>query len=98
MFSKKGKVKTPVTYNDYINSLELVRKKLGDKTVDGIATIIRDAATHSSTHWTVMKTDSGKLRYKCSACGHVTTVPTRCCTQCGASKLDAKGNVKKICE
>jgi hypothetical protein len=84
------------TYSDCIAAIEMFRKEMSDKVADRLIGIVQKAQAQTQTHWAVVKTDAGKLRYKCSTCGHVTTVPTRCCTECGSNKLDANGVVSKI--
>lgn len=98
MFGKKKFTCTRAVpnYNDCLAAIEAFRKDMGDNVADRLEGIVRKAQAQTQTHWAVIKNDAGKIRYKCSACGHITTVPTRCCTECGANKLDANGTVSKI--
>lgn len=98
MFGRKKFICTRAVpnYNDCIDAVNTFRKNMGDNVADRLIDIVKKTQAQNKTYWAVVKTDAGKLRYKCSACGHVTTVPTRCCTECGANKIGDDGLVSKI--
>lgn len=98
MFRRPNKPTDPdqVTYSQCADALYACRRKLGLGVYRKVVKLIEAAIDNKPGTWIREYREDGKKKwYRCSKCHHHVVVPFRHCPECGNSKVDAAGDIRK---